>query len=169
MTMQETEHTALVDGAEEKWGIYVTNYEYYESHMLSEEDVTELLNIEAELPFNGIFVSLDIDPKGRLGIYYMDSSAIVMYENYSTGRWLSSSCEEYQLREDWNRVVRLSPRDSEEYSFLQCAVIEKDLGIEIVKKYISTFELERLYPVGTDCRPITMAFQESFSAPRTTD
>jgi hypothetical protein len=139
---------------EKVWYLALTNYEESEFHYLSINDLRELLEAEWDQHFNGIFIGRDVDCVGRLGVFFLGESAFVAYEDFDTGECQVSFDLTAIDRQDWDRMVRLTPEDTQEYSFRQCNLIPKPRAWEIVDSYVSSGSLDGLFLSSMDGKPL---------------
>src|SRR5262249_52931666 len=124
---------AMESRLDNEWYILLL-HEDAEYHHLARVDLFDLLREAWAKEFNALFIGRDVDCLGRLGAFFRDESAYVAYEEFDTGRWLSShnpSGAEGNGEED----VRLSPDNAEDYSFLRRLLITKTEAWAIVQEY----------------------------------
>src|SRR5262245_52237498 len=118
------------------------NYVEEEFHRLSMEDLRELLEAEWEQPFNGLIIGRDVDCVGRLWAFFRGESAYVSYEDFDSIYFRNTfdlaACD----RPDWEKMVRLTPDNAQDWSFRKCEIIPKARAWEIVDRYLNTGSLE---------------------------
>jgi len=141
-------------GQKKVWNIYVTNYEEYECHELSQEELQEMLQDEWNREFNGIFVGRDVDCTGRLMVFFQADSAYVAYEDFERQEWRCSYDLEACERPDWDELIRLTPDDTQDYAFRKCSIISKDRALGIVECYLASGDLNDLYLSDATGKPI---------------
>lgn len=136
------------------WNLYVTNYEEYECHELSKEDLREMLQEQWDRNFSGFMIGRDVDCIGRLGVFFYDDNAYVAYEDFEKGEWRCSydlgACDS----PDWDEMVRLTPDDTQDYSFRRCSIIAKTRAMQIVNRYLNSGELVELYLSDSKGKPV---------------
>jgi hypothetical protein len=136
------------------WYLSVTNYEEYECHRLSMQELKELIADEWDRRFNGLFIGRDVDCVGRLGVFFYDDMAYVAYEDFEREEWHCSydlaACD----RPDWDELIRLTPDDTHEFSFRRCSIIGKKHAFQIIETYLSSGRVEGLYFSGSDGKPV---------------
>jgi hypothetical protein len=123
---------------DQAWNLFVTNYGEGEYHSLSKEDFLDLLDEEWARDFNGIFIGRDVDCIGRLGVFFYHSSAYVGYESFVSNDWWSSFDPSVCYEPNQREMVRLSPDDTQDWSFPRCSIIPKDQAWVIVEEYVNT-------------------------------
>lgn len=136
------------------WNLLVTNYEECEYHGLSMEELKEFLQDEWSRDFNGMFIGRDVDCIGRLGIFFYEDKAYVGYEDFEKQQWVCSFDLDACNRPDWDEYVRLTPDNTQEFSFLRCSIIPKSRAMQMVENYLASGRLEGLYLSGTDGKPV---------------
>ncbi len=139
---------------EKVWNISVTNYEEYECHQLSKEELQEMFQDEWNREFNGIIIGRDVDCLGRLMVFFKDGNAYVAYEDFETQQWRCSYELEACERPDWDELIRLTPDDTQDYAFRRCSIIPKERALRIVESYLATGELQNLYLSGPTGKPM---------------
>lgn len=137
-----------------EWNLSLSNYDEYEYHDLSRNDLLSILNDEWHQSFNGIIIGRDINCAGRLHVHFLDDTAYVAYEDFVNGEWKQTFdlkvCEEHA----WDYLIRLSPDDAHEYSFPRCSLVPKQVARAIVDRYVDTGELDGLYLADVNGKPV---------------
>jgi hypothetical protein len=136
------------------WNTYLTNYGESEYHRLSKEDLLDILQEEWGRAFNGIIIGRDIDCVGRLLVFFCHSDAYVAYEDFVNNAWWCSYHLKACAEPGWDELVRLTPDDTEEYSFRRCSIIRKEQALTIVQYYLTSGELRGLYKSDENGKPI---------------
>lgn len=135
------------------WNIYITNCEEFECHGLTKADLHEMLEDEWNREFNGIIIGRDRDCRGRLIVFFKGKSAYVAYDDFDDPRWLCAFDLEACKSEDRDELVRLTPDDTQEYSFRRRSVIPKERALRIVERYLTSGDLQGLYADTKDGLP----------------
>lgn len=144
-----------IEASQDKvWNISITNYEEYECHELSREELQAMFQDEWNREFNGIFFGRDVDCVGRLMVFFKEDSAYVAYEDFEKQEWRCSYELEACERPDWDELVRLTPDDTQEYAFRRCSIISKDRALQIVERYLISGELQDLYLSDASGKPV---------------
>jgi hypothetical protein len=120
---------------DEGWNIHLV-HEDAEYHHLSRDDLLAILEDEWEKEFNALLIGRDVDCLGRLGAFFLGDAASVYYEEFDTGRWLSSYGPN-----GGDELVRLSPENAEDYCFLRCQLIDKAGAWYIVQSYVASLQV----------------------------
>lgn len=129
-------------------------FENWEMHELSGEDLLELLREEWAKDFNGLFIGRDIDGVNRLGVFFSDNRAFVGLENFVSDAFSCSYNPAARSAADWDEMVRLSPRDREDFSYRRCEIISKEQAWEMLEEYLLSGRVRGLYLLGADGRPV---------------
>src|SRR5262249_25635361 len=114
----------------------------------------ELLEEEWNREFNGVFIGRDVNCLGRLATFFRGDSAYVAYEDFESPEWPCSYDLEACERADWCEMVRLTPEDTQEYSFRKCSIIPKNRAWRIVAHYLASGELVDLYLSDAIGKPV---------------
>ena len=148
------------------WNIFLTNYDEGEYHRLSKEELLGILQDEWEKDFNGIFIGRDVDCVGRLGIFFKGVEAFVGYEDFENNLFWASYDAKAREAADWDQMVRLSPDDSQEWSFQRCSIIPKRAAWDILEHHLATLEVLGLYLLDSDVKPCDQGLIERERLPR---
>lgn len=145
--------TTSEDSVENVWNLSVTNYEEYEYHELSREELQEILREEWNRSFNGLFVGRDVDCVGRIGAFFYQDQAYVAYEDFEKQALCCSYDPTVRERSDWDSYVRLTPGNTHDFSFRRCSIITKASAMQIIENYLQSNKLDKLYFLDSDGRP----------------
>ncbi|HXG10418.1 MAG TPA: hypothetical protein VNK04_11690 [Gemmataceae bacterium] len=136
-----------------KWTFFVHNCEsrHYGTDLTLAE-LEALIPEEWNRDFNNLYLA-NWDRKNDLSITFQGNNAVVLYSDYKTGHhW--SSCDLRRVHDPKAaEVIRLSPEDSEDFSFEGYRVIPKQEAFRILKHYMSYGQPIGLYLVGEDGKP----------------
>jgi hypothetical protein len=90
---------------------------------------------------------------GASECFFNHDQAYVCYEDFDTGQWRCSGGFMECDGPSSDEYVRLTPDDTQEYSFIRSSIIPKARALKIVERYLASGELDGLYPLDSMGKP----------------
>lgn len=129
-------------------------FDNLEYHHLSREEILKLLQQEWEKEFNGLIIGQDVNRIGRLIVLFYHEAGFVNYEDFENHlQWVSFDINQFNAP-DWDRLVRISPTNVDDFTFRKCSIISKEGAWSILTDYLNTGKISGLYLPGDDGKPI---------------
>jgi len=130
------------------WSLCVTGYE--ERNYGQDLPAVELERILAEeLSQEFVTVSLGRSTGDGIDVFLYCDSAVVLYGDQAGRKWCSVDLEHVN-EPNSGQLVRMSPHDSEDFSFPRWNVISRQVALRVLRSYIDNLQPNGLYAVGLD-------------------
>ncbi len=128
-----------------------------EYHHLSKDELLELVGEEWYRDYNAMFIGRDVDCVGRLGVFFMAQSAFVGYEDFERQLFWSAYVPSAREKANWSEMIRLSPPDTNDWSFRRSEIVSKEHAWAIVDYYLASSQTIDMWLLDADGKPTLVA------------